>query len=207
MLRAHLDAFGEHVSMRLLASADLAERPEGARTEVYRAPRVQLSAFSAPAEVKARDPLCRGPSSRRSPGDGEASRPSRVGRSMNVLFVCAGNVALSPMAGHARNAHGCCEPAEPVIRYPSEIPASDAAWRRAEMREIAPRITVDQGVRFGRPVIRGTRVPVDLVIAKLAGGMATEEVAQEYGLEREDVLAALAYAARTLAEEQVRAVG
>lgn len=75
------------------------------------------------------------------------------------------------------------------------------------MREIAPRITVDQGVRFGRPVIRGTRVPVDLVIAKLAGGMATEEVAQEYGLEREDVLAALAYAARTLAEEQVRAVG
>jgi uncharacterized protein (DUF433 family) len=36
--------------------------------------------------------------------------------------------------------------------------------------EIAPRIVVDQAVRFGRPVIRGTRVPVATVIAKLAGG-------------------------------------
>lgn len=74
------------------------------------------------------------------------------------------------------------------------------------MAEIAPRITVDERVRFGRPVIRDTRVPVDLVVAKLAGGMAAEEVAREYGIDREDVLAALAYAARTLSEEQVRAV-
>ncbi len=75
------------------------------------------------------------------------------------------------------------------------------------MQEIAPRIVVDEGVRFGRPVIRGTRVPVDLVVGKLAGGTETAEVAAEYGLEREDVLAALGYAARALAEEQVRAVG
>lgn len=73
------------------------------------------------------------------------------------------------------------------------------------MIEIAPRITVDDRVRFGKPVIRGTRVPVDLVIAKLAGGMTVDDVADEYGIEREDVLAALAYAARSLGEEQVRA--
>jgi uncharacterized protein (DUF433 family) len=73
------------------------------------------------------------------------------------------------------------------------------------MIEIAPRITVDDQVRFGRPVIKGTRVPVDLLIAQLAGGMSVDEVAQEYGVEREDVLAALAYAARTLGEEQIRA--
>ncbi len=72
--------------------------------------------------------------------------------------------------------------------------------------EIAPRITADEKVRFGKPVIKGTRVPVDLLIAKLAGGMSVEEVAQEYGLQRDDVLAALAYAARSLGEEQVRAV-
>ncbi len=74
------------------------------------------------------------------------------------------------------------------------------------MVEIAPRIAVDDKVRFGRPVIRGTRVPVDLLIGKLASGMAAEEVAKEYGVEREDVLAALAYAARALCQEQVRVI-
>ena len=37
--------------------------------------------------------------------------------------------------------------------------------------EIANRITVDEKVRFGKPVIKGARVPVDLILGKLAGGM------------------------------------
>ena len=74
------------------------------------------------------------------------------------------------------------------------------------MIEIAPRITVDEKVRFGRPVIQGTRVPVELVVGKLAGGMTVEEVTEEYVLTREDVLAALAYAARLIADEHIRAV-
>jgi uncharacterized protein (DUF433 family) len=72
------------------------------------------------------------------------------------------------------------------------------------MKEIAPRIVVDDTIRFGKPVIEGTRVPVDLVVGKLAGGMSTEEVAAEYGLDREDVLAALRYAAEVVAAEEVR---
>ena len=75
------------------------------------------------------------------------------------------------------------------------------------MRRIAPRVVVDPAVRFGRPVIEGTRVPVDMVVGKLAGGMTTEEVCAEYELAREDVHAALSYAANVLAQEQVRAVG
>ena len=71
--------------------------------------------------------------------------------------------------------------------------------------EIAPRIDVDPDVRFGRPVIRGTRVPVEIVVGKLAGGMTAEQVADAYGIDLEDVRAALAYAARTVAEEQIRA--
>ena len=74
------------------------------------------------------------------------------------------------------------------------------------MTEIAPRIVVDENIRFGKPVIEGTRVPVDLVVAKLAGGMSMEQVCDEYTLSREDVLAALGYAARAVADEQVRAV-
>lgn len=70
--------------------------------------------------------------------------------------------------------------------------------------EIAPGITVDPGVRFGKPVIAGTRVPVDLILAKLAGGMRDEEVAEEYDLTLDDVRAALGYAASVLANEEVR---
>ncbi|NOT54062.1 MAG: DUF433 domain-containing protein [Deltaproteobacteria bacterium] len=74
------------------------------------------------------------------------------------------------------------------------------------MTEIAPRITVDAKIRFGKPVIQGTRIPVDLVVGKLAGGMGIEEVMEEYALTREEVLAALAYAARVVAEEHIRIV-
>lgn len=65
--------------------------------------------------------------------------------------------------------------------------------------EIAPRITVDEKIRFGRPVIKGTRIPVDLILGKLAGGMTYDEVMAEYDLAREDILAALKYAAKALA--------
>jgi uncharacterized protein (DUF433 family) len=71
--------------------------------------------------------------------------------------------------------------------------------------QLAERIEVDPTIRFGRPVIAGTRVPVDLVIAKLAGGMESDEVAAEYGLALEDVRAALSYAAQVLNTEEVRA--
>jgi len=73
--------------------------------------------------------------------------------------------------------------------------------------EIAPRITVDEKVRFGKPVVKGTRVPVDLILGKLAGGMTYEDVMAEYDLAREDILAALNYAAKYLSEEKIRAIG
>jgi len=72
--------------------------------------------------------------------------------------------------------------------------------------EIAPRISVEEKVRFGKPVITGTRVPVDLILGKLAGGMTCEEVMVGYEITREDILAALDYAAKTLASEEIRAV-
>ncbi|HSK81279.1 MAG TPA: DUF433 domain-containing protein [Thermoanaerobaculia bacterium] len=74
------------------------------------------------------------------------------------------------------------------------------------MKEIAPRIVVDEKVAFGKPVIRGTRVPVSLIVGKLAGGMSAGEVAEEYEIEQEDVRAALSYAARLLDDEQVLAI-
>ena len=45
--------------------------------------------------------------------------------------------------------------------------------------ELAPGIVVAPTVRLGRPVIRGTRVPVDVVV-QLAAGLSAEQVAEEY---------------------------
>lgn len=72
------------------------------------------------------------------------------------------------------------------------------------MAQIAPRITVDSDVRFGKPVIEGTRVPVSIVVGAVAAGDTPEEVAREYGISVEDVRATLSYAARRLEEEEIR---
>src|SRR5262245_35446201 len=45
------------------------------------------------------------------------------------------------------------------------------------------RIEIDDRVGFGRPRIRGTRVPLDVLFARLAAGMAEAEVAKEYGID------------------------
>ena len=59
------------------------------------------------------------------------------------------------------------------------------------------RITIDPAVCHGKPCIRGMRYPVENVLEWLASGMTTEEILADYeDLEREDILAALSYAAR-----------
>ncbi len=61
-------------------------------------------------------------------------------------------------------------------------------------KEIFPGITIDPEVVHGRPVIANTRVPVESVMADLAGGAMFEEVRQDYHLTDEQIRAALAYA-------------
>jgi len=65
------------------------------------------------------------------------------------------------------------------------------------------RIAIDPAVRHGKPIIKGTRVPLEIILGSLAGGMAIEEIVGEYDLQKEDVLAALAYAARVIAGEEI----
>jgi len=73
------------------------------------------------------------------------------------------------------------------------------------MTLIAPRVAVDPLIRFGKPVIQGTRVPVSVVVGAVASGDSWEEIAREYGINEEDIRAALSYAASRLEEETVRA--
>ncbi len=73
--------------------------------------------------------------------------------------------------------------------------------------EIANRITVDEQVRFGKPVIKGSRVPVSLIVGQAATGLSHEAIAEDYGITVEDVRAALEYAQAVLEQETVRISG
>jgi len=68
------------------------------------------------------------------------------------------------------------------------------------------RISVDPKVLVGKPVIKGTRVPVQIIVGSLAGGMDIEEICREYRVTEKDVHAALSYAAEVLTEERVHAL-
>jgi uncharacterized protein (DUF433 family) len=65
------------------------------------------------------------------------------------------------------------------------------------------RITIDPAVQHGKPVVRGTRVPVDIVVGSLAGGMTYAEIETEYGVTLADIQACLKYAAHALSEERL----
>ena len=56
------------------------------------------------------------------------------------------------------------------------------------------RIAIDAGVMGGKPVIKGTRVPVQMIVGALAGGDTIEDVCTGYKVTEEDVRAALTYA-------------
>lgn len=59
------------------------------------------------------------------------------------------------------------------------------------------RITIDPAICHGKPCIRGLRYPVDFILELLSSGMTIEEILHDYeDLEREDILAVLAFAAR-----------
>ncbi|WP_295458247.1 DUF433 domain-containing protein [uncultured Thiodictyon sp.] len=66
------------------------------------------------------------------------------------------------------------------------------------------RITMDPAICHGKPCIRGLRYPVETVLEWLAGGMTTDEILTDYeDLTREDILAALAFAARMAHTKQL----
>lgn len=69
------------------------------------------------------------------------------------------------------------------------------------------RIVVDENIRHGKPVIKGTRVPVEIILGSLAGGMSFLEICDDYEITEDDIKAATAYAARLVADEEVHLIG
>ena len=69
------------------------------------------------------------------------------------------------------------------------------------------RIVSDPAVLLGKPIVRGTRVPVYLIVGPVEAGQTPEQIVDDYpDLTIEDVEAAVAYAAREPARTEVRAL-
>ncbi len=76
------------------------------------------------------------------------------------------------------------------------------------MAELLDRITMDPAINHGKPVVRGLRYPVELLLELLSSGMTIDEILADYAdLEREDLLAALAFAARLRQVKRMEPIG
>ncbi len=64
-------------------------------------------------------------------------------------------------------------------------------------RDWREEVTIDPAIQGGRPVIKGTRMPVEIVVGSLGGGMSLAEVCEEYHVTRQHVRAAVRYTRRT----------
>jgi uncharacterized protein (DUF433 family) len=76
------------------------------------------------------------------------------------------------------------------------------------MAELLSRITLDPAINHGKPTIWGLRYPVETLLELLSSGMTIDDILADYeDLEREDVLAALAYGARLSRVKRVEPIG
>lgn len=68
---------------------------------------------------------------------------------------------------------------------------------------VTDRIEINPKIMLGKPVVRGTRITVELILRKLGDGAREADLLNAYpGLTKEDIWAAVAYAADTLAHEE-----
>jgi uncharacterized protein (DUF433 family) len=75
-------------------------------------------------------------------------------------------------------------------------------------KELLYRITIDPKIMVGKPTIRGLRITVDQILKALAAGISTDELLEDYPeLEKEDIEAALLYAAELVEEERIYKIG
>lgn len=74
-------------------------------------------------------------------------------------------------------------------------------------QSLLKRIEISPEIMLGKPVIKGTRLPAALIVEKIAYGATFKEILKQYPfLEKEDINAALFYAARAIQTEDVYSV-
>ena len=75
---------------------------------------------------------------------------------------------------------------------------------KMDKEKLLKRIEVNPEIMGGKPIITGTRIPIDLIMRIYAQGVSTEEILEDYPhLVKEDIQAVLFYAAEVLSDEEV----
>jgi len=70
--------------------------------------------------------------------------------------------------------------------------------------ELLRRIEINPEVMLGKPVIKGTRIPVETILRKLADNISPEQILSDYpNLQQLDLQAAILFAANELADEEL----
>ncbi|HEX8202593.1 MAG TPA: DUF433 domain-containing protein, partial [Isosphaeraceae bacterium] len=81
-------------------------------------------------------------------------------------------------------------------------------WYATGMDTLLSRITIDPEVCHGKPCIRGLRYPAETLLELLSSGMTIDEILADYeDLERDDLLAVLAFAARLVRTRRLQPAG
>ena len=76
------------------------------------------------------------------------------------------------------------------------------------MASLLSRITIDPAICHGKPCVRGLRYPVETLLELMSSGMTIDEILADYeDLEREDLLAVLAFAARLTQTKGLQPIG
>ena len=76
------------------------------------------------------------------------------------------------------------------------------------METLLSRITMNPAICHGKPCVRGLRYPVETLLELLSSGMTVDEILADYqDLEREDLLAVLAFAAKLSQTKRLQPVG
>jgi uncharacterized protein (DUF433 family) len=95
-----------------------------------------------------------------------------------------------------------------IVRGTGWTEADVRRKRRCAMNNLLHRITIDPQVCHGKPVIRGLRYPVETMLELMSAGMSLDDILADYAdLEREDLLAVLAFATRLSQVKRMEPVG
>jgi uncharacterized protein (DUF433 family) len=128
-----------------------------------------------------------------------------VGHTRGV-FVRAGGRSSNPCLDNKvqRSRLGAAFLATRSLPSPPGLPHAIVTANHEAFPMAHDRIGIDPEIMGGKPVIRGTRIPVELLLRKLGGGMTFDAILADHPrLTREDILAAQAFAADYMADEDL----
>ena len=85
-----------------------------------------------------------------------------------------------------------------------ELGIGDEIKNKKEVRKMGNRIVFNPQILAGKPIIKGTRISVEFILELLSSGMSDQEIIKEYPhLRKEDILASIKYAAKSIKHEDL----